>query len=219
MAKRWMMSAMMACWLAAVGGPADAADSAVVLVYHHFDDDRVAALDTTSAQLAIAELKAGGFTVLPLPEIVAARAAGRPLPDKAVAITVDEASRGFLDRAWPQFRAARLPVTLFVATDEIDRGGETLSWAELRGLAAEGVTIASQGAARLRLPRVAPDLAIADLARARARFEKELGAVPTLFAWPGGEGSLDAAALVARAGQVAAFGEQSGALWRDAEAF
>lgn len=111
--------------------PARAADSAVVLVYHRFDDDRVPALNTTLEQLAAhaAELKAGGYVPLPLREAAEALRSGRELPDKAVALSVDEPSLGFLERAWPLLRKAGLPVTLFLATDEIDRGGpDVMSW-------------------------------------------------------------------------------------------
>ncbi|MFD2233907.1 polysaccharide deacetylase family protein [Phaeospirillum tilakii] len=202
--------------LFALAPPVRAADSAVVLLYHRFDDDRVAALNTTSDQLAshIAELKSGGFTVLPLPEIAHALREGRRLPDKTVAITVDDASYGFYSRAWPLLRDAGLPVTLFVATDEIDHGGETLGWSQLRELRAEGVTIGSLGAARLRFPRVGVEAAAADLGRAQSRFAQELGTAPDLFAWPGGEADAISIALVRQAGFLAAFGQHSGALWR-----
>jgi len=201
--------------LAMVPQPAEAAESAVVLLYHRFDDDRVAALNTTSDQLGshIAELKSGGFTVLPLPEIAHAVREGRRLPDKAVAITVDDASVGFYTQAWPLLRAAGLPVTLFVATDEIDHGGETLTWSQLRDLRAQGVTIASLGAARLRFPRVPAEVAATDLARARQRFQQELGTIPDLFAWPGGEADTVSIDLIRQAGYLAAFGQHSGALW------
>lgn len=207
--------------LAAAPEPAHAAESAVVLMYHRFDDDRVAALNTTSEQLTthIEELKSGGFSVLPLPEIARSMRTGAALPDKAVAITVDDSSTGFYTRAWPLLRRAGLPVTLFVATDEIDRGGETMNWEQLRELRAAGVTIASQGAARLRFPRVGAEAAAADLARARARFERELGQNPDLFAWPGGEADSASIALVRQAGFTAAFGQHSGALWTKSEPF
>jgi len=220
MTKRLVASALMAGWLLAFGGAARAAESAVVLLYHRFDDDRIPALNTTGDQLAahMAELKSGGFTVLPLDEIVRAMHDGRPLPDKAVAITVDDLSAGFVTEAWPQFRRAGVPVTLFVATDEIDRG-DTLTWAQVRAMAADGLAIGSQGAARLRLPRVGAEAATADLARANARFEREVGRVPSVFAWPGGEASAEAARLVAAAGHQAAFGQHSGALWPKADPF
>ncbi|EME69401.1 xylanase/chitin deacetylase [Paramagnetospirillum caucaseum] len=204
------------------GSKAWAAESAVVLVYHRFDDERVPALNTTTELLAIhvAELKAGGYAVLPLAEIVSALRAGRPLPDKAVAITVDDASAGFHDRAWPLLRKAGLPVTLFLATDEVDRGGpEVMSWGQIRELAAAGLGIGLQGAARLRLSRAPPEQISADLARAGARLHKELGRGSELFAWPWGDASAEAGDVLRRSGFAAAFGQHSGAAWAKGDPF
>ncbi len=215
-------------WLAVVvdlpvlGSAAWAADSAVVLVYHRFDDDRVPALNTTTEQLAahVAELRNGGYAVLPLAEIVSALRAGRPLPDKAVALTVDDASAGFHDRAWPLLKKAGLPVTLFLATDEVDRGGpDVMSWGQLRELTAAGLGIGTQGAARLRLPKSPPEQISADLARAAARLDKELGKGTELFAWPWGEASAEAEDVLRRSGFAAAFGQHSGAAWAKGDPF
>lgn len=215
-------------WLAAVaslpvgGRAAWAGESAVVLVYHRFDDDRVPALNTTTELLAshLAELKGGGYAVLPLAEIVSALRSGKALPDKAVAITVDDASASFYTRAWPLLRKAGFPVTLFLATDEVDRGGpEVMSWSQLRELAAAGLAIGTQGAARLRMPRVGPDQIAADLARAAARLDKELGRGTELFAWPWGEASAEAENILRRSGFAAAFGQHSGAAWTKGDPF
>ncbi len=222
MGKLCVVSAALMWLCAAMAAPAFAADSAVVMLYHRFDDDRVAALDTSSAQLAahLDGLKSGGFTVLPLSEIVAAMAAGRPLPDKVVAITIDDGSATVFARAWPLLKKAGVPFTLFVATDDIDRGGpDSMTWTQLRELAAAGIGIGSQGAARLHMPRVDAETVAADLARARARFERELGRAPDLFAWPWGEGSRQLAGTLRQAGFVAAFGQHSGAAWAKADPF
>lgn len=202
--------------------PAHAADSAVVLVYHRFDDDRVPALNTTLEQLAghVAELKSGGYALPALKDAAAALRAGRELPDKAVALSVDEASIGFMERAWPLLRKAGLPVTLFLATDEIDRGGpDVMSWGQIRELTAAGVEIGLQGAARLHMAKASAEQIAADLAKARARLEKELGRGTDLFAWPWGEASAEAEAAVRAAGFIAAFGQHSGAAWAKADPY
>ncbi|MDO8607130.1 MAG: polysaccharide deacetylase family protein [Phaeospirillum sp.] len=199
-----------------------AADSAVILLYHRFDDDRVAALNTSTAQLGaqMAEFKNGGHAVLPLAEVMEAMRAGRPLPDKVVAITIDDAAASVYSRAWPVLRKAGLPVTLAIATDEIDRGGsEVMTWNQVRELVAAGVAVASQGAARLHMVKAGSEAVAADLVRARARFEHELGRVPALFVWPWGEASAEAIRLVRDAGYVAAFGQHSGAVWARADPY
>jgi len=194
-----------------------AADSAVVLTYHRFGDDRNPATNTRLDQLEaqISELRTGGYTVLPLPQVVEALRNGKPLPDKAVAISIDDAWASVWENAWPRFKAAGLPFTIFVVTDETDRGGaEYMSWDQLRELAASGlVTIGSQGAGHPHMPALSAQAVADDLARAKARFEAELGAAPDLLAWPYGEMSREAAAIARAAGFRAAFGQHSGPVW------
>jgi hypothetical protein len=202
--------------------PVRAADSAVVLVYHRFGDGRMPAANTRLDQLSdqIAVLKAGGYAVLPLPRIIDDMLAGRSLPDKALAITIDDGAASIYSEAWPRLKEAGLPFTLFVATDEIDRGGvETIGWPQLRELAANGVTIGSLGAGRLRMPKATTDQITADLDKARARFLAELGKAPTLLAWPYGEAGTAVASMVRQAGYVAAFGQHSGPAWAKADPF
>ncbi|MBC7905648.1 MAG: polysaccharide deacetylase family protein [Rhodospirillaceae bacterium] len=204
-------------------GPVCAADSAVVLSYRRFGDDRIPSANTRLDQLDahIAELISGGYTVLPLPVVVDAMQAGKPLPDKAVAITVDSAGTSVWTQAWPRFKAANLPFTIFVATDETDRGGpDTMSWESLRELAASGlVTIGSQGAGHPHMPALNMAAITEDMARARTRFETELGKTPDLFAWPYGEMSREAAQAARNFGFKAAFGQHSGSVWRRADPF
>jgi len=227
MGKRSVARAALIGLLAVLVGPAwsdacRAADSAVVLLYHRFDDNRVPALNTDSDLLAahLAELKRNGHTVMALPQVIDSMRTGKPLPDKAVAITIDDASASIHSRAWPVLKKAGLPVTLSIATDEIDRGGpDTLTWNQIREMVAQGANVASQGAARLRMSRTDGATVTADLVRAHARFERELGMTPTVFTWPWGETGAEAKAEVRRAGYHAAFGQHSGAAWAMADAF
>lgn len=217
---------MISLALAALCGPARATerDSAVVVMYHRFGDGRFPAtnirLDQFDAHLE--ELRRGGYHVLPLPEIVDALQAGRPLPDKSVAITIDDAWASVHRHAWPRLKAANLPFTLFVVTDETDRGGpEMMSWDQIREVAASGLaTIGTQGAAHPHMAALSKAEVAADLARARARLGEELrGLVPRFFAWPFGEASLEAAEAVREAGFTAAFGQHSGVAWRGDDRF
>lgn len=196
---------------------ARAADSAVVFMYHRFDDARFPTANTRADQLDahIAELKNGGYTVWPLPRIVAALKSGQSLPEKTVGLSIDDAWITVYRNAWPKLKAAGLPFTLFVVSDETDRGGgEYMSWEQIREMAQSGlVTIGSQGAGHPHMPALAPAGIADDLARAALRFQAELGAVPKLFAWPFGEMSRQSEQVLRAAGYEAAFGQHSGPAW------
>ncbi|MBR9972641.1 polysaccharide deacetylase family protein [Magnetospirillum sulfuroxidans] len=203
--------------LTLMGTQALAADSAVVFMYHRFDDPRFPTANTRLDQLQdhIAELKAGNYTVWPIPRIIAALKSGQPLPERTVGLSIDDAWITVYRTAWPHLKAANLPFTLFVVTDETDSGGaEYMSWDQIREMTQSGlVTIGSQGAGHPHMPALSAAAVAEDLTRAAARFQAELGSVPKLFAWPFGEMSREAETTVRAAGYDAAFGQHSGPAW------
>lgn len=186
--------------------------SAVVLMYHRFGEEDLPStsirIDQFEAHLA--ELKSGGYQVLPLSRIVAALRDRKPLPDRAVAITIDDAYRSVYLEAWPRLRAAGLPFTLFVSTDVIQRGGDYMSWDEIRELARGGVEIGNQTASHPHLPTLPLDKARDDIRAASARIEEETGKKPAFLAYPYGEYSTAIRDIVAAEGFQAAFGQHSG---------
>ena len=199
---------------------AHAADSAVVLMYHRFGEQAYPSTNVTIEQFEahLAELKNGGYNVLPLKEIVEALESGKPLPDHAVAITVDDAYRSVYTQAWPRLRAAGFPFTVFVATDAVDGGfPDQMTWDEIKELAAAGVTIGGHTASHLHMVDASPQKVADELARSNAAFLQHLGAAPDLFAYPYGEVSLAVEAQVKQAGYRIAFGQQSGVLFPGAD--
>ena len=70
-----------ATWLG-MPGVVQAADSAIILMYHRFGENRFPSTNIRLEQLEnhIKELTSGPYTVLPVPEIVAALRAGREPP-------------------------------------------------------------------------------------------------------------------------------------------
>jgi peptidoglycan/xylan/chitin deacetylase (PgdA/CDA1 family) len=199
---------------AAAQSAGDAVTSrAVIFMYSRFGEDAYPSssirLDLFEAHLQ--ELKGGGYHVMPVPEIIAAIAAKRPLPENTVGITIDEAYRSVYTQAWPRLKKAGFPFTLFVATDSVDRGrGDTMSWNELRELAESGVTIGSLTASHPHLIEEDRAFSVGQILRANERFKSELGSAPTLFAYPYGEYTPELKKLVGALGFKAAFGQQSG---------
>ena len=200
--------------LAAVpAGPVEAAASAVLVMYHRFGEETLPStnirIDQFEAQ--IDQLVTGGYSVMPLPDIIAALRAGVPLPDKTVGITIDDAYSSVYEQAWPRLKAAGLPFTLFVSTDPVDAGTHgIMSWDQIRELADDGVTIGHHSAAHAHMAGRDGAANAADVAKASARFLDELGRTPELFAYPYGEYSREFQVMIADQGFIAAFGQQSG---------
>ena len=202
---------------AALGTPsgAQAAQSAAVFVYHRFGES--GSLSTNVGlkrfEAEIAEIKSGGYTPMAIPDILRALKDGRALPDLAVGISADDAYLTVFTQAWPRLKAAGIPLTVFVATDAIDRRlADFMSWDQIRQLAKEGVTIGSHAASHLHMADAPAAVNRDDMMRANARFKAELGFVPELFAYPYGEMSLAVREQVKAAGYEFAFGQHSGAV-------
>lgn len=191
-------------------------NGAVVVLYHRFGESDFPSTNVTLEQFEahLALLTAGRYAVRPVPEILAALAEGQSLPPRTVGITIDDAYLSVWTEAWPRLKAAELPFTLFVSTDRVDR--ETpryMTWSQLRELAASPlVTIGSQTASHLHMAAQTPERNREDILRSNARFERELGSRPLLFAYPYGEFSLAVRNLIEAEGFSAAFGQHSGAI-------
>ena len=186
---------------------------AVVLIYHRFGETDIPLtnirVDQFEAQLD--ELEKDKYTVVPLARIVEALRDGEPLPDHAVAITVDDAYSSFKEVGWPMIRERGFPVTLFVATEAVDQGYRgILSWDEIRELDSQGVAIGHHGKAHIHMVEAGLAAARADIEQASRRFEAELGEVPELFAYPYGEYSLALEKLVEELGFTGAVAQYSG---------
>ena len=192
---------------------ARAADHATVIMYHRFGESTYPSTNTTLEQFEahLDELTSGPYTVLPLIDITRAILAGESLPDRTVAITIDDAFLSVYEEAYPRLRERGLPFTLFVATNAIDRGlkGYT-SWDQLREMQADGVHFGSQTHTHPHMHQINLDEARREIETSNNRFVEELGFSPQLFAYPYGEYTPAVRDMIREAGFIAAFGQNSG---------
>ena len=209
-----------------VAAPVALPSHAVVFIYHRFGDSRYPSTDTTTEQFKaqLDWLADNHYEVWPLPKIVRYLKDGKEIPDRVVAISVDDAFQSFYENAYPLLKVHDWPFTIFVSTDSVDaKQSDFMTWDELREVAAQGGTLANHTADHSHLPfrrKDESDLHWADRVRAdigkgQARLEAEIGKGvnrdPKLFAYPYGEFTDELVKLVDGLGYVA-FGQQAGAL-------
>lgn len=188
-------------------------DSATVLMYHRFGESRYPSTNISIEQFEahLDHLAAGNYSVLKLDDIIVRLGAGELLPDRTVAITIDDAYLSVYTEAWPRLTEAGFPFTLFVASSPIDRGlSGYMSWEQIRELQSSGVTIGSQTHTHPHMHRLSDEEVRAEISTSNGRFIKELGLRPELFAYPYGEYSQFVINAVKDAGFRAAFGQNSG---------
>jgi len=194
-------------------GAAFAADYATVLMYHRFGEDKYPSTNIRIEQFEahLDMLSSGDYTVWPLGKIIDHLQQGLNLPDKTVAITIDDAYLSVFTKARPRLKARNFPFTVFVATQPVDRNQRGyMSWDQIRILQDEGVQIGSQTTTHPHMHEISIADAEDELKTSNARFLEEIGQRPKLFAYPFGEYNLDVIELVKQAGFDAAFGQNSG---------
>jgi len=186
---------------------------AIILVYHRFGNDQLPSTSVRLDQLDqhIQTLKDAGSDFMHFGDYITALRTQTLGSKQVVIVTVDDAYDSFRDEGWPRFKAAGIPVTLFVATGPVDAGSRTvLDWDDIRALQADGVEIGHHGFRHLHLNAASDDEILEDLAISGRRFTAELGAVPDIFAYPYGEFSPRVQRLVQAAGFKGAAAQYSG---------
>jgi peptidoglycan/xylan/chitin deacetylase (PgdA/CDA1 family) len=185
-----------------------------ILVYHNLGPQSKGRLligaDAFTEQMRY--LKKEGYHVVTLADFVEWLQFKRQLPRKTVVLTFDDGYRAFRDFAYPVLKELGFTATLFVYTDYVGAGRNSLSWEDLRGLAAEGFDVQAHSKTHGDLRR-APGENDAqytrrmqtELAEPPKQFQRQLGRPVPFLAYP--YGRVDDALLtrVRQEGYVAAF--------------
>lgn len=206
--------------LALFSGVVWSAQQATVFVYHRFGDSRYSSTNIDEQVFAqqLEYLKQNNYTVLLVSDIVKRLKEGTPLPQRCVALTVDDGYLTFLTGAMPLLRRYDFPVTLFVSSGAVG-GSSYLNWEQLRQLQLEGVEIGNHSASHpyfvsdeVNDPDRWRNRSSADIEKAQQAFQHHLGCRPTLFAYPYGEYSPALEILIEKLGFAAALAQQSGVI-------
>ncbi len=193
---------------------------AVIFMYHRFGESRHPSTNVTLAQFdeQLDFFESNDFKILTLGEIADALKQHKPLPDKAVAITIDDAYLSVYKEAYPRLKAKGYPFTVFVATDGVDQGIPAyMTWEQMREMQKDGAQFANHSQTHDYLTKKTPgesqqawlDRMNVDINAAQKRIQDELGQAPALFAYPYGEYNLDLMKIIEELGYTA-FGQHSG---------
>jgi peptidoglycan/xylan/chitin deacetylase (PgdA/CDA1 family) len=163
----------------------------------------------------MAWLHFGHYPVLDLGMALAALAAGKPLPPRAVALTFDDGYQNFYDHAFPILRCYGLPATVFLVAGCI--GGET-QWLRCEGrtayplmdgeaigrLADFGIGFGSHTMHHPFLTHLSAEDQYEEITASRHVLEELLKRPVDLFSYPDGDHDVVVAERVRRAGYAAA---------------
>lgn len=191
-----MLDYLVAASLLASGTPASAA-SCSILVYHRFGDTAADSMTTTTAVFAqqLTQLRAHGYRIVPLADLVASLSPDHGQAGKLIAITVDDGHRSVFFDLFPAIQRLNVPVTLFIYPSAIGNASYALTWAQLRSMTAS--KLVSIGAHtywhpdfRVERGRLTPEAYARfvqfQLTRPRAVLQERLGVDVAFLAWPYG---------------------------------
>ena len=190
-------------------------NSAVVFMYHKFDVPKYPSTNITFEQFEshLNEISLPKYNVLSLNYIIDTIINDGELPNNTIGISVDDADKSFFKLAWPKFKEKGLPVTLFINTSTITKNNKNyLNWEQIRQLKNEGVTIGGHSHTHDHLPELSIEEIKEEIELSNKIFLKELGEIPTLFAYPYGEADERIMNLLKDYKYKVAFGQHSGVI-------
>ena len=189
-------------------------NSAVVFMYHKFDTSKYPSTNITIEQFEshLKEFSLPKYNILPLDLIVDIVINDGQLPDNAIGISIDDADKSFFYIAWPKFKEKGFPVTLFVNTSIIANNKNYLNWEQIRQLKKEGVTIGAHSHLHNHLPEMSITEIINEIEISNKIFLKQIGEIPTLFAYPYGEADVKIIEVLKNYKYKVAFGQHSGVI-------
>jgi len=188
-------------------------NSAIVFMYHKFDVNKYPSTNITLQQFNshIKEFSLDKYNILPLDYIVDTIINDGNLPENTIGLSVDDADKSFLTLAWPILKAKKFPVTLFINTNSIGNKNY-LSWDEIRFLKNEGVLIGSHSHNHYHLADMSKEDIIKEIETSNKIFLREIGEIPSLFAYPYGEADEKIIKILEKYKFKVAFGQHSGVI-------
>jgi len=168
------------------------AAGAVVLVYHRIGGSSGLDIDMPAAMFdAQMALLAASGRAAPIDAALARIGCIEPADLDPVVVTFDDGTADFADAAMPILERHRIPVTLYVATDFVERQvpfpheGTPISWGALDDVQETGlVTVGAHTHTHALLDRLDPHDVETELDHSDALIEQRLGRRPAHFAYP-----------------------------------
>ena len=184
-------------------------------MYHKFGIDKYPSTSVTLSQLDthIDEFSKEKYSIKPIEFIIDTILNDGILSENTIGISVDDADKSFYEIAWPKFKQYKIPVTLFVNTSTIHENNKNyLNWDQIRQLKSEGVSIGAHSHSHYHMSDLSVDEVKNEIEISNNIFLRELGEIPSLFAYPYGEANQKIIDLLKDYKFKVAFGQHSGVI-------
>jgi len=190
-------------------------NSAVVFMYHKFGIDKYPTTSVTLDQFDshLKEFSKEKYSLKSIEFIIDTIINDGELPENTIGISIDDADKSFYEVGWPMFKENNIPVTLFVNTSTIHKNNKNyLNWDQIRELKAEGVSIGAHSHSHYHMSDLTIEEVRNEIEISNNIFLRELGEIPSLFAFPYGETNEEIINLLKEYKFKVAFGQHSGVI-------
>jgi peptidoglycan/xylan/chitin deacetylase (PgdA/CDA1 family) len=185
-----------------------------IFLYHRFNDDRYPSTNTQNSILRkqFEFLRDNNYTVVPLQSIVDKLNQNETLPEKWVALTIDDGYKSFLN-ALPIFEEFGYPFTMFVYVEAAEKKyPDFLNWEELKGLEKKGGTLAFHSYLHAHQTRQSMEELRADFEKGLELYEKRVGSKSAFYSYPYGEFNDEVQSIAKEFGFSAILNQNIGAV-------
>ncbi len=199
-----------------------------VLMYHRISDlsdkERLSPLmrDLTVSPAdfdrQVRYLVDNGFAPLLAREVEEAVINGRKLPEKSVAITMDDGYKDNFDQAFPILQKYRVPATIFLVTNTVDTAGH-LSWDDVALMHGRQVGYGSHTVHHYDLPDLSIFQIDYELRESRRVLESRLVETISSVAYPSGRYNQTVVERARAAGYLAGWKKGGGPVQPGAEVY
>lgn len=181
---------------------------AIVLLYHQFSLlPRAGKVDQLSFERQLTLLEQEGVEVVPLSKLVDWALGKRLLPERVLAITLDDGERPHFTVAYPALKRHQMPFTLAIPTKRIEDGDTNgrVEWPMVRQMMASGLCeVVSHSHTHARMTRLSKKAREPEIVLSKQILERQLGTTVDVFAYPLGAFTDDVLREVQAAGYRAA---------------
>jgi peptidoglycan/xylan/chitin deacetylase (PgdA/CDA1 family) len=163
--------------------------NAHIFVYHRFGDDKHKSTNTTIKELEreFEYFKQNNYKVVPLQKIIDKINKKEKIPDKWVALTIDDAYKSFFTNGLEVFKKYNYPFSLYVYIEATDKKyNDFMTWEQLK-IASKYGEIGLHSYAHPHLTHLSNKEIYEDTRKAYNTFIKNMGYAPTTYAYPYGE--------------------------------
>ncbi len=208
--------------------PMTSAYAVPVLMYHRIDDlspreersplMRDLTVSPAEFEAQVRYLAENGFTFLLASDVERAVREGQPLPERSIAITMDDGYKDNFEKAFPILQKYHACATIFMVTNNFDKP-DRLSWGEVLTMRDGGVGYGSHTVTHADLTALPQDRLDYELVESKRVLERGLGSVITDIAYPSGEYNDVVIERARAAGYLAGWKKGGGPVQPGAEAF